>query len=676
MKIALAASLLIAPLVIAQPTHDITLDDYFTLATPTSVALSPDASLIAYTEMRWDESLDRRNTDLWVADTRTNTPTRLTFDPTTDSNAAWSPDGSWIYFMSSPERAGEEEPPYDGSRQVWRMRPDGGEPQAVTRIEDGIESYELSADGTTLYYITAADHIEETHWGALKKEYSDLAYAHGVFELSTLHRLDLASWRSEVVYDSPRVITEFSVSPDESRIAMLTTPDRELITHEGWSWVQVLDAASGEVETLEDRLWREEAPSPFGWLLGLAWSDDSRALAFRIDFDGYPGELFVAEFGGGVPSVMRIDRPDGPTLDGGDIVWRPGSRDLAVKADDLGLTRVFAVENVRNGRHGAFASLTPGDVVVGSFSFAENGTLAVIAATPESYKEIHLVSNGTYTQISNLNPHTDNWKKPQVSIVTWEAPDGKTVEGILELPYGHDPQRDGALPLVVNIHGGPTSATPYSQRFWIYGRTLFPAKGWAMLSPNYRGSTGYGDAFLTDLIGRENDIEVTDILAGVDAMVERGIADETRMAVMGWSNGGFLTNAIITTTDRFKAASSGAGAFDQNAQWMLMDTPGHVVNYMDGKLPWEDLAEYDESSPMAKAGNISTPTVIHVGEKDERVPAVHSIALHRAMKHYLDVPVELVIYPGAGHGLTTYTHRKAKMAWDHAWFDHWVMGTE
>ncbi len=587
-----------------------------------------------------------------------------------------APTGAWIYFTSSPERAGEEAPPLDGSKQVWRISPTGGEPQPVTRIEDGIEAFELSASGTALYYTTAVDHTEENRWGEIKKSHADLTYGHGVVELSKLHKLDLTSWRTTELIDSPRVIQEFSVSPDGSRIAMLTTPDRELITNEGWSWVEIFDTATKSTTKLEDTLWRAQAPSPFGWLLGLAWSDDAKALAFRIDFDGYPGELFVAEFGSNDVSIARIDRENEITLDGGDIHWRPGTRDIAFGAEDHAFRHIYAVTDVRRGRHGKTLNLTPGNITAGAYSFSDNGRVALVAANPEQYEEIYTVDNGNYTQLTQLNPHTDDWKKPQVSIVKWTAPDGKTVEGILELPHGHDPQLDGPLPMIVSIHGGPTSATPACQRFWIYGRTAFPAKGWAVLSPNYRGSTGYGDEFLVDLIGRENDIEVKDILAGVDAMVERGIADDSRLAVMGWSNGGFLTNSIITQSDRFKAASSGAGVFDQNAQWMLEDTPGHVVNYMDGKLPWEDLAEYDESSPMASAGNITTPTIIHVGEKDPRVPTIHSIALHRAMKHYLDVPVELVIYPGAGHGLTTYKHRKAKMEWDHAWFDHWVLGTE
>ena len=140
-----------------------------------------------------------------------------------------------------------------------------------------------------------------------------------------------------------------------------------------------------------------------------------------------------------------------------------------------------------------------------------------------------------------------------------------------------------------------------------------PANGYALLSPNYRGSTGYGDDFLVELIGRENDIDVKDILAGVDAMIERGIADPDRLAVMGWSNGGFLTNCLITSDPRFKAASSGAGVIDQVIQWGVEDTPGHVINFMVGRLPWADPDEYRAGSPLYRLGGVTTPTLIHVG---------------------------------------------------------------
>jgi len=226
--------------------------------------------------------------------------------------------------------------------------------------------------------------------------------------------------------------------------------------------------------------------------------------------------------------------------------------------------------------------------------------------------------------------------------------------------------------MVVAIHGGPTAMSKYRFQFWTYGRTLLPARGYAVLLPNYRGSTGYGDDFVTELVGRENDIDVQDILSGVDAMVERGIADPDRLGVMGWSNGGFLTNCIIARTDRFKAASSGAGVIDQVMQWGIEDTPGHVINFMEGNLPWSDPAEYRAGSPLFNLQKVRTPTLIHVGQNDPRVPAAHSRTLYRGLRYYLKVPTELIVYPGEGHGLTTYTHRKAKMEWDLAWFDRYI----
>ena len=283
-------------------------------------------------------------------------------------------------------------------------------------------------------------------------------------------------------------------------------------------------------------------------------------------------------------------------------------------------------------------------------------------------------THATATRLSNIDPQVDSWKLPKISIVKWAAPDGSIVEGILDLPADYK-KENGPLPLIVQIHGGPTAATPYALQHRSYGRSTFTANGWALLSPNYRGSTRYGDKFLTDLVGKEHVIEVDDIMSGVDHLIAEGIADGDKMAVMGWSNGGYLTNAIISTNPRFKAASSGAGVFDQNLQWMLEDTPGHVVNFMQG-LPWETPAAYSHASSLTHADKIQTPTLIHIGENDQRVPLGHAQGLYRALKHYLNIPVELIVYPEEGHGLSQYQHRKTKMEWDQKWFTHYALGED
>ena len=292
--------------------------------------------------------------------------------------------------------------------------------------------------------------------------------------------------------------------------------------------------------------------------------------------------------------------------------------------------------------------------------------------------------------MANLIVSTTNNNKPMNRAVEWvarnELEGQKVTEGLLNhvevAIRAYDPclscatHAMGGMPLIVELHGGLTAATYLHFRFWIYGRTLMAAQGYALLSPNYRGSTGYGDEFMTQLVGRENDIEVSDILAGVDEMIDRGIADPGRLGVMGWSNGGFLTNALIARTDRFKAASSGAGVLDQVLQWAVEDTPGHVVNFMGAALPWQNPGDYVKGSPLYGLASATTPTLIHVGGSDPRVPPVHSRGLYRALKIYLGVPTELVVYTGAHHSLTTYTHREAKMAWDLAWFDRYILGRE
>jgi len=657
----------------AERTHDIEAEDYFSIGVVGSATVSPNGHYVAYTELRWNPPDEKRNLDLWVVEVKTRQVRRLTFDKATDSSPMWSPDGRYLYFTSNRELAGEESPPLDGSKQVWRITPEGDGLLAVTRIKDGIQAYELSRDGRTLYYTTGKKETDK-EWKELREKFSDLEYGHGVTEFSQIWNLDLSSWRSEKLVDENRVIGAFSVSPDESRIAMLTTPDEELIHNEGWSRVDVFDVKSKEVSIITQDGWRADHPSPYGWLEGVEWSSDGNALAFAISYDGYPTEMYVAEWMGGSVSTRKLVRTGLWTINGGTQKWRGESRDLCFNADDQARKRVICIERLQEGVQGDTNTLTQGDQVVSSFDFDPTGkTLAVVAATITHPPDVFLVtSRGEFDRLTNANPQVDTWKLPQLSLVSWKGGNGDEVHGILELPPDYKPGKP--LPLVVEIHGGPTSATSYYLRFWIYGRTLLPAKGYALLSANYHGSTGYGDKFLTDLVGRENDIEVEDILKGVDAMVERGIADPEKIGVMGWSNGGFLTNCLITKSDRFKAASSGAGVLDMVIQWGTEDTPGHVINYMKGAFPWANPEAYRHGSPMYNLDKVKTPTLIHVGGNDARVPPANSRALYRALHQYLHVPTELVVYPGEGHGLTTYTHRKAKMEWDLAWFKRYLRG--
>lgn len=660
-----------------QRTHLVEPEDYFTLDNISSVATSPNGMHVAYTVARWDKDADKRLTDIWLVPTAGGTPHRLTFDGAGYGGLQWGPDmkeGAYLY-VAGGRKQDKNEPPFNGKRQVWRINIATGEMQPMTREKRGIDDFVLSRDGKTIYY-TQSHEFNDPAWKDLQSKFDELEYGRGVYDVSTLSKISLETWRSEQLVDANRFIRYFAVSPDERRIAMITDPRPDLITHEGRSQVDVLDTQSGKIATVPSRLFREEAPSPHGWLGDLAWNDAGDRLAFTVGFDGYQTELFAAQWGDNeTPGVWKINRVGELTVTGM-AHWKPGTNDLCFVGEDHARARVYCVRNVAAGKQGETEALTPGDIVAMDYSFSQRGgQLVANIATLTNPGDLYVVEGKggmPFRQLTDINPQVATWKLPQISLVKWTGADGDSVEGILELPPDYK-EGDGPLPLVVELHGGPTAATLYRLRFWIYGRTLFPSMGYALLSPNYHGSTGYGDRFMTKLIGRENEIEVTDIMSGVDALIERGIADPQRLGVMGWSNGGFLTNAVITSTDRFKAASSGAGVSDMLIQWAVEDTPGHVINYMQG-LPWEQPEAYHKGSPIWKLNNVVTATLIHCGKEDERVPLPNSLAMFRGLYEYLGVPCMLVVYPGAGHGLVTYKHRRAKMEWDVAWFERYVRG--
>ena len=653
--------------------HQITAEDYFDLTVLGNISVSPDGRWAAYSESRWGEGKEGRSTDLWAIRTDGKDMHRLTFDGFGAGRPQWNPASDTIYFLGH-QQGDAEKPPHDGSTQVWRVDEAHGL-VAVTRHEGGVRDFQLDPSGRYLYY-KVDDEVTDDPWADLKKENSDLEFGHGVRTLHALRRLDLKTWRDEEVFAADRVIWEMSLSPSGRGMAMITTEDNELIFKEGWSNIEILDLESGAVATVTSQAWRDSHESPYGWLENLAWSADSRALAFAIAYDGYAPNIWVTEWRDDAWQLDLVQRPDMVTYSGG-LRWQGGGRTLCFQGESLARVGVYGIENVKDGRQGGSRILVGGDVVVGGFDFDARGKkLLAGLETTTTANDLYLIKGQTkHERLTHLNPQVDTWILPQIKHVSWTGADGDPCYGILELPHGYQ-EGDGPLPTIIELHGGPTSSTKYRLRLWIYGRALMASNGYALLSPNYHGSTGYGDAFLEKLIGRENEIEVKDIAAGTQWLIDQGIADPERIGVMGWSNGGYLTNCMITGhPDLYRAASSGAGVLDMVIQWGIEDTPGHVINFMEG-LPWEQADHYRDASPLFDLNRVRTPTLIHVGSDDPRVPAAHARALYRALRHYLNVPVELVVYPGEGHGLSTYENRLAKMEWDLAWFGRHLLGEE
>jgi dipeptidyl aminopeptidase/acylaminoacyl peptidase len=665
-------------------THDITIDDYETLAMIRELAVSPDGKVVAYTEARWDKSDDLQKTDLWVVATDgKGKPTRLTGDRANDGHPKWSHDGKAIYVLGNRKREAETRPPYDGKTQVWRVDAASGSATAVTKVEGGVSGFDYAPKTDSLFCSVETTATDKDDFTVLRNK-TKLDYGHGSRKVSEVYRLDLQSWRAEKVIAEQRYIREFTVTQDGKRIAMISAIDDSVVKSEGESRVDIWE--DGKVVTPPTDVYRAKAASPHAWLESLAWNPDGTKLAFCAVFDAYPAEIVTQSLADGMWSTKLIPREDTQVRGyGSPLQWRSNSA-LGLLGDFEGLVPFhewsrldpgaehISTKYSQNRAVYAFAYL-PGP---GPEKYPFGRTVAVIGydqKLPECY--LFEPNQNLGPPLFELNPQSTSWKLPRVEHITWKATDGAKVGGVLELPHGY--KKGDKLPLVVGIHGGPTTSTKAELSYDPHnGRLYFAAHGYAALFPNYRGSTGYGDKFVTDLIGHENDIEVKDILAGIQHLIKEGIADPERIGVMGWSNGGYLTNCLITLKDspvKFKAASSGAGILDTVAEWGFNDEPAYPIVFKKG-LPWEQPDIYRKTSPTYGLGNVTTPTLIHVGGGDERCPPGHSRMLYRALKEYQKVPTELVVYPGQPHGLQKLSYRKAKMEWDLAWFDKYVKGAK
>jgi dipeptidyl aminopeptidase/acylaminoacyl peptidase len=276
--------------------------------------------------------------------------------------------------------------------------------------------------------------------------------------------------------------------------------------------------------------------------------------------------------------------------------------------------------------------------------------------------------------ITDSNPQVRNLALGETEEIEWKSSDGKMVGGVLVKPVRYE--RGKRYPLIVQIHGGPASASTLA---FIGGHGnyshVYAGAGYVCLLPNYRGSTNYGEKFKMEIGGDYFRQAYDDIMAGVDHLINIGLVDGDRMGVMGWSAGGHWSNWILTHTDRFKAISSGAGAVNWISMYAQSDVQRNREFYYGGRPPYEDFNEYWNVSPLKYIKNAKTPTLIHVVDGDPRVPRPQSEELHMALKK-LGVPTEFFVYPGNAHSITEPRNQMVKMVSEFNWFEKWIRGKQ
>jgi dipeptidyl aminopeptidase/acylaminoacyl peptidase len=629
-----------------------TLVDLLNVPRITDPQISPDGSRILYVEARAEWDADKRVTHVWRVQADATKPTQVTNGVDGENSPRWSPDGKTIAFIA---KRGDE------ASEIYLMPSDGGEGRALTKHGTAVSHIVWSPDGATIYF-TAPE--EKTAEEKARDKAKDDVYAFDEdFKQTHLWKVSVSDGREQRITSGDYSITDAELSRDGRRFVIQRAPNPLFgYADQGEIWIMNVDGSAAAQLTRNGVAEDGAEASPDGsQVLFLAQADEH--------FEPYYNrKIFVVPAAGGTPRVLTAKLP----YEVERAAWSKDGRSIFFLANMGVHAELFQLDPAS----GTSRQITDGRHTVTNWSYsAAVDRHAFTIDEPSSPGEVYTLASGGGSP-SRVTHAFDNlareFKLPRQEKIEWKGADGVTVEGILYYPIDY---REGEkYALAVQTHGGPQASDKFGFGSWGDYVQVLTAKGYAVLHPNYRGSTGTGDAFTRDMVGHYFKNAHLDVIAGVDKVIAMGVADPEKLVKMGWSGGGHMTDKIITFTDRFKAASAGAGA----ANWISMYAQSDVRSYRTpwfGATPWGKNAPIDvywDNSPLKDVANVKTPTIFLVGEKDVRVPMPQSVEMYRALKSN-GVPTHLYVAPREPHGWQELRHELFKMNVELAWFEQYAM---
>lgn len=655
--------------------HPLRLDDVARLREVRDPQVSPDGEWVAYVVATVDTKEDKTSSHIWMVGYDGKTDRQITFSQDSETSPRWSPDGKYLSFTSP--RPGKAK----GS-QVWLLDRGGGEAMQLTELKGRLQSYEWSPDSKRLALVVGdpdpeADatpsptpqggssgtatpkapkpividryHYKQDVQGYLLSGRHSYIY---LFDIATqkLDRLTTGKWDES----SP------SWSPDGSHIAFMSNhsddPDRDPVAQ-----LFVAEAKPGASEKLltqpTDRAGRSRPE----------WSPDGRWLAFleggERQYSAYNMEhlSLVPSDGSSAPARVKaleeLDRGVSSPYFSADGKWIS-----LLVADDRSVYP--ARVNLSGG--GVERLLSP-PVVVSSWANAK-GHVAALSGSDTQPTEVYALDGGTPRRLTHQNDSlVAELEVAPTEEVSFKSKDGTEVHGLLTRPVGY--VAGTRVPLLLRIHGGPNGQDQHS---FSVERQWFAANGYAVLAVNYRGSAGRGQKYSRAIFADWGHYEVEDLEAGVDHVIQMGVADPERLGVGGWSYGAILTDYMIATDPRFKAATSGAGTAFTVA---FYGTDQYIIQY-DYEIgpPWNPKSweTYQKISyPFLHADRIKTPTLFLGGERDFNVPVQGSQQMYQALRS-LGIDTQLVIYPNESHGIQRPSYIRDRYERYVAWYDKYV----
>lgn len=616
-------------------------------------SLSVDGRTLAFLKSQtdWEENRVVQRLHLRDPDTGGVAPAfQVEKEKETHSRAVWSPVSE--QFLTALERKD------DDHEQAYLFTMTDRSVIRLTEHPTEVEDLTWSPDGSAFYFLAARALDDRTK---RLRENDYLIREYETREPKQVWRHDLATGTGSELISGDFFVRDYSLSRDGNAILHLRARGGLIDDiHQGELWL--FDVSSGQSRQLTDNEYAERRAR---------LSPDNASFAFvaTVNEEGeryYEDNLFVQAVGDPRPRLLMPDE-DMEVLD---FAWDASGAGLFVLGN-VGLrSELFRYDLATD----TLRQLTQGDHTITDWRYDHRSDAHVaIVRTQANPGEVHRIeiASDRMADLAALTNTYGDWPKrfvlPSQEAFSYQGRGRQRLEGLLVYPVAH--AKGERFPLVTITHGGPRSSSQFGS--WNLSRfvAVLAGQGYGVFLPNHRGGTGYGDAFMRDVVGGYFTNAHHDVMDGIDALVERGLADPDGLIKMGWSAGGHMTNKLITGTDRFQAASSGAGASDWLSMYAESDVRYGRTPWF-GEAPWvrrAPIRSYRRQSVIQDAWRVTTPTIFHVGGSDVRVPPTQSIMLYRGIKA-AGVPTELHIAGGEPHNYRKPSHRLFKIQSDLAWF--------